>query len=102
MDHTDHPRLTASELNAVNLIEASVYNDEDAKIGTVAHIYGEGATLEVIVDIGGFLLMGPKPVSLMASQLEFTWQENGQVHVKTSLSKHELEALLEHTPPERR
>jgi hypothetical protein len=102
MDQTDHPRLAASELNAVNLIEAPVYNGKNAKIGTVAHVYGEDATLEVIVDIGGFMLIGPKPVSLMASQLEFTWHEDGQVHIETSLSQSELAALLEHIPPERR
>jgi PRC-barrel domain len=102
MDQANQPMLAASELNAVNLVEAHVYNEGGDKIGTVAHVYGEGTALEVIVDIGGFLLMGPKPVSLMASQLVFTRQENGQVHVKTSLSKPELAALLEHTPPERR
>jgi hypothetical protein len=102
MDQANKPFLQTSELNAVNLIKASVYNVEDTQIGSVAHVYGEGETLEVIVDIGGFLLTGPKPISLKANQLAFTREENGQVHVKTSLSQDELTALLEHTPAERR
>jgi hypothetical protein len=102
MDQINRAFLDAGEFNAVNLTDAFVYGAEDTKIGSIAHVYGEGETSEVIVDIGGFLLMGPKPVSLMASQLEFTREENGQVRVKTSLSQSELAALVEYIPSERR
>jgi hypothetical protein len=102
MDHISRAPLEANEVNAINLIDAFVYNAEDEKIGKVAHVYGEGLTVEVIADIGGTLLIGPKPVSLTASQLEFTREANGLVHIKICLSEDELGALLQGTSPERR
>jgi hypothetical protein len=96
------PTLHHSELNAVNLIDASVFNSADVKIGKVSHVYGEGPELELVADIGGFLLMGPKPVSFVASKLVITREENGHIHIQTTLSDEELSALLEYTPAEQR
>jgi hypothetical protein len=102
MDQTHQTALEANELNPINLIDAFVYNAGDVKIGRVAHVYGEGLAVEVIVEIGGTLLIGPKPVSLVASQLKFSREENGLVHVKICLSEDELELHVRDTPPDRR
>jgi hypothetical protein len=102
MDQTHRTALKANELNPINLIDAFVYNAEDLKIGKVAHVFGEGLAVEVIVDIGGSLLTGPKPVSLPASQLEFSREENGLVHIKICLSEDELALRVRDTPPDRR
>jgi hypothetical protein len=102
MDQIPRAPLKANELNAINLIDASVYNAEDEKIGKIAHVYGEGLAVEVIAEVGGTLLIGPKPVSLLVSQLEFTREANGLVHVQINLSGDELGVLLQDTPPERR
>lgn len=102
MDQIPRTPMRENELNAINLTDAPVYDAQDEKIGKVAHVYGDGLAVEVIVDIGGTLLIGPKPVSLTASQLEFTRESNDLVHVQMRLSDNELEALLEDTPPERR
>jgi hypothetical protein len=97
MDHTKHVRLLESELTSENLNDATVYGADDAKIGKVAHVHGSGLTGEVIVDVGGFLGMGAKPVALKTSQLDFMRDEHGHVHAKTSWSKEEVKALPEHT-----
>lgn len=97
MDHTNHVRLLESELNQDNLNDAIVYGADNAKIGKVAHVHGSGVTGEVIVDVGGFLGMGAKPVALKTSQLDFMRDEHGHVHATTSWSKEEVKALPEHT-----
>jgi PRC-barrel domain len=102
MDQIYRMPLEAPELNAVNLTGASVYDAKGVKIGEVSHVYGEGLAVEVIVDIGGSLLIGPKPVSLVASQLEFTREENSLVHVRVCLSEVELASRIQDTPPDRR
>ncbi len=102
MDQTHRTALEANELTPINLIDAFVYNAEDVKIGRVSHVYGEGLAVKVIVEIGGTLLIGPKPVSLVARQLKFSREENGLVHIKVCLSEDELALLVEHIPPERR
>jgi PRC-barrel domain len=96
MDHSKHVRLMENELNANILNDAIVYGADDAKIGKVAHVHGMGMSGEVIVDVGGFLGMGAKPVSLKISQLDFMRDENGQVHATTTWSKEEVKALPEH------
>lgn len=63
MDHTRHTPLQAAELNEANLIDAVIYGPSDEKIGTVAHVHGMGAATQVIVDVGGFLGIGSKPVA---------------------------------------
>lgn len=102
MDQIPRTPLQENELNAINLIDASVYNSEDEKVGKVAHVYGEGLAVEVIADIGGTLLIGPKPVSLKAAQLEFSREANGLIHIKMRLSEDQLGVLVHDTPPERR
>jgi PRC-barrel domain len=97
MDHSNHVRLIESELNSNNLNDAIVYGADDAKIGKVAHVHGMGKSGEVIVDVGGFLGMGAKPVSLKISQLDFMRDAHGHVHATTTWSKDEMKALPEHT-----
>ncbi len=97
MDHSKHVRLIDSELNANNLDDAIVYGADNAKIGKVAHVHGMGMSGDVIVDVGGFLGMGAKPVSLKISQLDFMRDDHGHVHATTSWTKEEVQALPEHT-----
>ena len=96
MDHSNHIRLTESELNEATLMDATVYGAQDEKIGKVSHVHGMGLSGSVIVDVGGFLGLGAKPVSLKTSQLDFMRDEHGDVHATTSWSKDEVKALPEH------
>lgn len=71
MDHSNHVRLTQSELTPDVLQGATIYGPNDEKIGTVSHIHGDGPTSRVVVDVGGFLGIGAKPVAVPISELEF-------------------------------
>ncbi len=96
MDHSTHTQLVDSELNEANLMDTVVYGTDDEKIGTVAHVHGTGAATQVIVDVGGFLGMGAKPVALTTNQLNFMRDEDGDVHATTSWTKEQIKALPEH------
>jgi hypothetical protein len=96
MDHTLHTRLTDSELTEANLLDAVVYGADDEKIGRVAHVHGMGPGTQVIVDVGGFLGIGSKPVALTSNQLVFMRDEDGAVHATTSWTKEQVRELPEH------
>lgn len=96
MDHSTHAVLADSELNEGNLLNAVVYGAADEKIGTVSHVHGMGPTTQVIVDVGGFLGIGAKPVSLTTSQLTFMRDGDGEVHATTAWTKEQVKELPEH------
>jgi hypothetical protein len=96
MDHNLHSPLDPAELNSSNLIGATIYGPQDETVGTVSHVHGAGRDTQVIVDVGGFLGIGAKPVSLDMSRLNFMRDENGSVHATTSWTKDQLKSLPEH------
>lgn len=96
MDHSTHTRLPDAELTADNIVDAVVYGPDDAKIGTVSHLHGVGAVSQVIVDVGGFLGMGTKPVALMTNQLAFMRDDGGTVHATSDWTKDEIRQMPEH------
>jgi hypothetical protein len=96
MDHSRHVRLTSEELTEAVLDEATIYGPDDDKIGSVSHVHGTGPAAQVVIDVGGFLGIGAKPVSVPASQLDFMRDEDGDVHAVTTWTKDELEEMPEH------
>lgn len=96
MDHTNHVRLTAAELTPDILEGATIYGPDDSKVGSVNHVHGSGPTTQVIIDVGGFLGIGAKPVSVTASELDFMRDEDGDVHAATTWTKDQLKAMPEH------
>jgi hypothetical protein len=96
MDHSTHIRLSDSELTEANLMGAPIYGPDDAKIGTVSHVHGMGASTQVIVDVGGFLGIGTKPVALTTRQLSFMRDGHGEIHATTDWTKDQLKDLPEH------
>lgn len=96
MDHSNHIRLSATELTADTLDGATIYGPGDEKIGSVSHVHGSGPSTQVVIDVGGFLGIGAKPVAISASDLEFMRDEDGDVHAVTSWTKDQLKAMPEH------
>ena len=96
MDHSKHTPLTADEFTQDILNDATIYGPGDEKIGSVAHVHGTGATAKVVIDVGGFLGIGAKPVAVSASELQFMRDEDGDVHAVTSWTKDQLKAMPEH------
>ncbi|MGE0007535.1 MAG: PRC-barrel domain containing protein [Parvibaculaceae bacterium] len=92
MDHTNHIRLTSAELTPELLEGATIYGPDDEKIGSVDHVHGG----QVVVDVGGFLGIGAKPVAVPANQMDFMRDEDGDVHAVTTWTKEQLKEMPTH------
>lgn len=96
MDHSDHIRLQTNELTDAMLKNATIYDAEDHKVGTVSHLHGSGPAAEAVIDVGGFLGIGSKPVSVPLDRLDFMRDESGDVHAVTNWTKDQLKDMPEH------
>lgn len=96
MDHSKHVRLTSAELTPETLKDATIYGYDDHKVGTVSHIHGAGMGARVVIDVGGFLGIGAKPVAVPITDLDFMRDESGDVHAVTSWTKEQLKDMPEH------
>lgn len=96
MDHSKHIRLTDSELTPSVIEGATIYGADDHKVGSVSHMHGTGSDSQVIIDVGGFLGIGAKPVAVNARDLDFMRDEDGDVHAVTAWTKDQLKAMPEH------
>ncbi|MET3793232.1 PRC-barrel domain containing protein [Aquamicrobium terrae] len=92
MDHSKHVRLTSSELTPEVLEGATIYGPDDETIGSVSHLHGS----QVVIDVGGFLGIGAKPVAVDARELDFMRDEDGDVHAVTTWTKDQLKEMPEH------
>jgi len=49
-----------------------------------------------VIDVGGFLGIGAKPVGVPISDIEFMVDEDGNVHAVTTWTKEQLKEMPEH------
>lgn len=96
MDHTNHVRLADAELTPAVLEGAAVYGADEHKVGKVDHVHGAGRDATVIIDVGGFLGIGAKPVGVPLGDLDFMRDEDGEIHAVTTWTKDELKDMPEH------
>lgn len=96
MDHSNHVRLQSHELTGVTLNDAKIYGPENETIGTISHVHGSGENARVVVDVGGFLGIGSKPVQVTVHELDVMRDETGEVHAVSRWTKDDLKALPEH------
>jgi hypothetical protein len=88
--------MTQTDLTADMLKGATAYDANDANIGEVGDLVlsADGTVESVVIDVGGFLGMGEKPVALPLNQVEILRQTDGNdVRVYVSMTKEQLEAL---------
>ncbi len=93
MNSINRTVLCLDELNASDVKGVSVYGQADNEIGNVAHVHGAGRNAQAVVDIGAFLGTGAKRVALDISSLNFIRDDNGTVHITTTMSKDQLQSL---------
>ena len=74
-----------------------VVGSDGGHVGKVDHVHGTGTGGSAIIDVGGFLGIGAKPVSVPLSDLQFMRDENGDVHAVTAWTKDQLKDMPEHT-----
>ena len=96
MDHSLHTPLADTELTGTVLDGATIYGPNDEKIGKVDHIHGLGEASQIVIDVGGFLGIGAKPVAVPVRDLDFMRDKDGDVHAVTNWTKDSLKAMPEH------
>ncbi|MTH76903.1 PRC-barrel domain containing protein [Paracoccus aestuariivivens] len=96
MDHALHDRLRAEELTDAILDGAAVYGPDDEKVGAISHLHGSGPDGQAIVEVGGILGIGARPVALALRDLDLMRDLSGTVHAVTRYSKDELKRMPEH------
>ena len=86
----------ADYLTSDKLVGAGVYDANDDRIGDVGTLIlsDDGQVMQAIIDVGGFLGLGEKPVALMLDEVDILRNEGGDdVRVYLSMTKEQLEAL---------
>lgn len=96
MDHSSHTRLSPAELTESTVVGATIYGADDEKVGTISHLHQAGSVAQAVVDVGGFLGIGSKPVLVSLSELNMMRDQHGNVHGMTSWTKDQLKNFPEH------
>jgi sporulation protein YlmC with PRC-barrel domain len=92
--------VTSTDLTSELLVGANVYDGTDKDIGTVADLVlsADGQITSAIIDVGGFLGMGEKPVEVMIGDMDILQQTDGtDVRVYLPQTKEQLEAMPAYT-----
>lgn len=87
----DVQTLTADDVQG-----ATVFDAEDKRIGEVSDLVlsADGKLTEAVIDVGGFLGIGAKPVALPIGSVDVVRADGGdETRIYVSLTKEELEAL---------
>jgi sporulation protein YlmC with PRC-barrel domain len=81
-------------ISSDNVIGATVYTDADENVGEVSEVVltNDGEIDAVVIDVGGFLGIGVKPVAVAFSDLEFRSDENGTIYIYTRFTEDQLDA----------
>ncbi|MFY0310001.1 PRC-barrel domain-containing protein [Leisingera sp. D0M16] len=89
--------LAEGEMTTEALTGAWTYDSNDEHIGEVSQVIvnTSGSVEAVIIDVGGFLGIGEKPVELTMGDLDIG-KMDGDIRVKTHLTREELDALPEY------
>jgi hypothetical protein len=91
--------LDAGSVSTEQLIGATVYAQGDENVGEIGDIrlMADGSGVDaVIIDVGGFLGMGEKPVALAFEALTFRMDESESIYVYTDFTREELDAAPEY------
>ncbi len=85
--------IKASTISANKLKDSTVYSADNKDIGTVGDVLlgKDGKISAVVLDVGGFLGMGTKPVAIAFESLQFLTDANNHIYVHTKFTKAELE-----------
>jgi sporulation protein YlmC with PRC-barrel domain len=95
-DESDSAMLDvrAGSVSADELLGATVYAVDDNNVGEVGDVRltSDGEVDAVIVDVGGFLGMGEKPVAIAFESLAFKKDDGGTLYVYTDFTRDQLDA----------
>ena len=92
MESDSFEMVKVDAVKASNLIGASVFGSDDAEVGEISDVIisKTDAKKDAIIDVGGLLGIGEKPVSIPVDELRIMRAENGdelRVYVDASLER---------------
>ena len=93
IDKSTLTQMPATELKAEELVGTTVYGANDENIGEIGDIVltQDGKVDAVILDVGGFLGVGEKPVAVGFDNLAFMADKDGKNYLYTNFSKEQLD-----------
>jgi len=93
IDKSTLTAVPATELSADKLKGTTVYGADDANIGEIGDVVLTGEKIDaVIIDVGGFLGIGEKPVAVGMDDLAFMADKDGNQYLYTTFTKEQLDA----------
>lgn len=97
---SENTRIDTATVSTEALIGATVYVGQDTDIGEVSQVLiGEDNKAKaVVLDVGGFLGFGEKPVAVSYDSLNMFETENGDLLITAPFTKEELENAPEFEP----
>jgi sporulation protein YlmC with PRC-barrel domain len=87
--------VESGSVSAEQLLGATVYSSDEQSIGEVGDVRlaADGGEVDaMIVDVGGFLGIGEKPVAIGFDNLTIRQDESGAFYVYTDFTREELES----------
>lgn len=87
--------VNIAEIDAEALTGARVYDQNDKWIGEVSEVLvgADGTSSQAVIDVGGFLGIGEKPVALSFDDLSIKSNGDADYTVYVALTEAELEAM---------
>ena len=93
VDKSALTEMPAGEISSENLVGTTVYGANDEMIGEIGDVVLEGEKVDsIIVDVGGFLGVGEKPVAVAMDNLAFMTDADGNTYLYTGFTKEQLDA----------
>ncbi len=91
---TDLQPVDVATISAKDLMNATVYSGTNENVGEVGDVIlaQDGKIDAVVLDVGGFLGLGEKPVAIGFEGLDIRKDANGALFVYTKFTKDQLEA----------
>jgi sporulation protein YlmC with PRC-barrel domain len=98
VDRATLKEVPAEDLTAENLEGTTVYGAQDSNVGDIGDVVltADGKVDAIIIDVGGFLGIGEKPVAVAMDDLKFMQDEGGERYLYTTFTKEQLEAQPEY------
>lgn len=85
--------VDATKISANELINTTVYDADNQNVGNVGDVImtKDGKIDAIVVDIGGFLGIGEKPVAIAFEDLNIQKNQNGKLALHTAFTKQQLD-----------
>lgn len=92
-DATGFTDVDIATISANDLLNATVYSANDENVGSVNDVLlSDNGTIDaVVLDIGGFLGIGAKPVAIAFENLTIRRDQNNNLYVYTSFTRDQLD-----------